>query len=117
MTAHELADAEHVVYAGMRDIGDRNAAAAAEATRYADEHGVALRPIEMDVSDETSVEAAAAAVFGEQAVSMCVSTTLAIWCSDPTELSRPNRLHRSTTRMCCPPSGLTAPCSRHACPT
>jgi NAD(P)-dependent dehydrogenase (short-subunit alcohol dehydrogenase family) len=63
MTAHALADAAHIVYAGMRDIGDRNAAAAAEAVAYAEEHRVPLRPIEMDVSDETSVEAAAAAVF------------------------------------------------------
>jgi hypothetical protein len=39
----------------MRDIGDRNAEAADAARRYADEHGVTLRPIEMDVSDQASV--------------------------------------------------------------
>jgi NAD(P)-dependent dehydrogenase (short-subunit alcohol dehydrogenase family) len=64
MTAHALASTEHIVYAGMRDIGARNAGAAAEAIAYADEHRAALRPIEMDVSDDKSVQAAAAAVFG-----------------------------------------------------
>jgi NAD(P)-dependent dehydrogenase (short-subunit alcohol dehydrogenase family) len=63
MTVRALADAKHVVYAGMRDIGGRNSQAAATARRYADEHGVTLRPIEMDVSDQASVDGAVAAVL------------------------------------------------------
>jgi len=65
MTARALADAHHMVYAGMRDIRGRNAQAAAAARRYADEHGVTLRPIEMDVSDQASVDGVVAAVLGE----------------------------------------------------
>jgi NAD(P)-dependent dehydrogenase (short-subunit alcohol dehydrogenase family) len=65
MTARALADAKHVVYAGMRDIGGRNVKAAAAARRYADERGVTLRPVEMDVSDQTSVDAAVATVLAE----------------------------------------------------
>jgi NAD(P)-dependent dehydrogenase (short-subunit alcohol dehydrogenase family) len=65
MTVRALADAKHVVYAGMRDIGGRNAEAADAARRYADEHGVALRPVEMDVSDQASVDAAVAVVLAE----------------------------------------------------
>jgi NAD(P)-dependent dehydrogenase (short-subunit alcohol dehydrogenase family) len=65
MTVRALADAKHVVYAGMRDIGGRNAEAADAARRYADEHGVTLRPIEMDVSDQASVNGAVAAVLAE----------------------------------------------------
>ena len=65
MTVRALADAKHVVYVGMRDIGDRNAEAADAARRYADEHGVTLRPIEMDVSDQASVNGAVAAVLAE----------------------------------------------------
>jgi NAD(P)-dependent dehydrogenase (short-subunit alcohol dehydrogenase family) len=65
MTVRALADAKHVVYAGMRDIGDRNAAAAEAARRYAGEHGVTLRPVEMDVSDQASVDGAVAAVVAE----------------------------------------------------
>ena len=65
MTVRALADAKHVVYVGMRDIGDRNAEAADAARRYADEHGVTLRPINMDVSDQASVNGAVAAVLAE----------------------------------------------------
>src|SRR6185312_4014452 len=47
MTVRALADAKHVVHAGMRDIGGRNAQAAEAVRRYAAEHSVTLRPIEM----------------------------------------------------------------------
>jgi NAD(P)-dependent dehydrogenase (short-subunit alcohol dehydrogenase family) len=50
---------------GMRDIGGRNAQAAEAARLYAIQHGVALRPIEMDVSDQASVDGAVAAVLAE----------------------------------------------------
>lgn len=65
MTVRALADAKHVVYAGMRDIAGRNAKAAAAARRYAAEHSVTLRPIEMDVSNQASVDGAVAAVLAE----------------------------------------------------
>ena len=65
MTVRALADAKHVVHAGMRDIGGRNAQAAEAARRYAAEHSVTLRPIEMDVSDQASVDGAVAAVLAE----------------------------------------------------
>jgi NAD(P)-dependent dehydrogenase (short-subunit alcohol dehydrogenase family) len=65
MTVRALADAKHVVYVGMRDIGGRNAQAAAAARRYAAEHSVTLRPIEMDVSDQASVDGAVAAILAE----------------------------------------------------
>jgi NAD(P)-dependent dehydrogenase (short-subunit alcohol dehydrogenase family) len=65
MTVRALADAKHIVYAGMRDIGGRNAQAAAAARRYADAHAVTLRPIEMDVSDQASVDGAVAAILAE----------------------------------------------------
>ena len=65
MTVRALADAKHVVHAGMRDIGGRNAQAAEAVRRYAAEHSVTLRPIEMDVSDQASVDGAVAAVLAE----------------------------------------------------
>lgn len=58
MTARELAQNGHVVHAGMRDVAGRNAAAAQEATAWADAHGADLRPLEMDVSSQASVDAA-----------------------------------------------------------
>lgn len=61
MTVRALADAGHVVYAGMRDIVGRNAAAAASVREYPG----TLRPVEMDVADQQSVEAAVGAVLAE----------------------------------------------------
>jgi NAD(P)-dependent dehydrogenase (short-subunit alcohol dehydrogenase family) len=63
MTARALADAKHAVYAGMRDIGGRNTEAAAAARAYSGAHGVALHPVEMDVSDQVSVDAAVGSVL------------------------------------------------------
>jgi NAD(P)-dependent dehydrogenase (short-subunit alcohol dehydrogenase family) len=65
MTVRALADANHVVYAGMREVSDRNRAAAAAARAYADERGVALRVVEMDVTDQASVDRAVRTVLDE----------------------------------------------------
>jgi NAD(P)-dependent dehydrogenase (short-subunit alcohol dehydrogenase family) len=65
MSVRALADAGHVVYAGMRDISGRNRPAAAAAADYAGDHGVDLRPVELDVSDQESVNAAIATVITE----------------------------------------------------
>jgi NAD(P)-dependent dehydrogenase (short-subunit alcohol dehydrogenase family) len=66
MAVRALADAKHVVYAGMRDTGGRNAKAAASARRYAEENGVTLRSVEMDVSDQRSVDCAVARILAEE---------------------------------------------------
>jgi len=65
MTVRALADAGHVVYAGMRAISARNKAAAADAEWYATDHDVALRPVEMDVSDQASVDAAIDSILAD----------------------------------------------------
>jgi NAD(P)-dependent dehydrogenase (short-subunit alcohol dehydrogenase family) len=65
MTARALADAGHTVYAGMRNITGRNAEAAAAAADYSREHGVDLRAIELDVSNQASVDAAVAKILSE----------------------------------------------------
>jgi NAD(P)-dependent dehydrogenase (short-subunit alcohol dehydrogenase family) len=65
LTAHALADAGHTVYAGMRDLGGRNAGQAEAAARYSKEHGVDLRAVELDVISDESVTAAAARVLAE----------------------------------------------------
>ncbi|MDQ4054697.1 MAG: SDR family oxidoreductase [Actinomycetota bacterium] len=63
LTVRALADAGHTVYAGMRGLSGRNRPAAADAITYAAEHGVDLRPVEMDVTDQASVDAAVATVL------------------------------------------------------
>lgn len=65
LTARALAVAGHIVYAGMRDTAGRNADAATEAARYAAEHDAALRAVDMDVSDQASVDGAIQEVVDE----------------------------------------------------
>ena len=63
--ARRLADDGHIVYASMRDTEGRNAAAVADAAAYAHDHGVDLRTVEMDVSDDGSVERAVRTVLDQ----------------------------------------------------
>lgn len=63
LTALELARRGHRVYATMRDPGGRNAEAADALGRIAADDGLALRVIELDVTDDGSVEEAVAAVL------------------------------------------------------
>jgi NAD(P)-dependent dehydrogenase (short-subunit alcohol dehydrogenase family) len=58
LAARALADAGHLVYAGMRETTGRNAPQAEAVKKYADERRVDLRAIEMDVASEKSVDAA-----------------------------------------------------------
>lgn len=66
LTARALADAGHIVYAGMRDVGGRNANAATEAKQYSTGHGVDLRTVELDVSSDESAQRAVRTVVAEQ---------------------------------------------------
>lgn len=65
LTARALAEGGHVVYAGMRETTARNAPAVRAAAAYAAEHGVDLRPVELDVNSQESVDAAIRAVEDE----------------------------------------------------
>lgn len=61
--ARHLADAGHTVYSGIRDTTGRNASAVSDAADYARQNGVDLRTVEMDVSDQDSVDASIATVM------------------------------------------------------
>lgn len=65
MTVRALADDGHIVYAGIRDTEGRNRAAVADASSYASEHAVDLRVVDMDVSDQASVDTAVGHVVQE----------------------------------------------------
>jgi NAD(P)-dependent dehydrogenase (short-subunit alcohol dehydrogenase family) len=58
LAARALGRAGHTVYAGMRETKGRNAPQVKEVENYAAEHGVDLRPIELDVSSQQSCDAA-----------------------------------------------------------
>ncbi|HEY0199330.1 MAG TPA: SDR family oxidoreductase [Rhodanobacter sp.] len=57
LAARALAHAGHTVYASMRETTGRNAPQVAEVDKYAAEHGVDLRTVELDVASEASAEA------------------------------------------------------------
>lgn len=62
MTTEALGRAGHTVYASMRDVADRNASNAAELSGIADTD---IRPIELDVQSEPSVETAVEKIIAE----------------------------------------------------
>jgi NAD(P)-dependent dehydrogenase (short-subunit alcohol dehydrogenase family) len=66
LSARALADAGHTVYAGIRDSAGRNAPQVGIAKRYAAEHDVDLRTVDLDVSSQHSVDAAVDAIISEQ---------------------------------------------------
>ncbi|TLX11136.1 SDR family oxidoreductase [Rhizobium sp. MHM7A] len=55
LSAQSLARAGHTVYASMRETRGRNAPQVAAVNSWAKEHGVELRTVELDVSDDASV--------------------------------------------------------------
>ncbi|WP_297840723.1 SDR family NAD(P)-dependent oxidoreductase, partial [Pseudomonas sp.] len=65
LTARALAQAGHVVYASMRETQGRNAPQVAEVARYAEEHQVDLRSVELDVASSDSVDAGIANIIAE----------------------------------------------------
>jgi len=62
LSATALARAGHAVYAGMRATTTRNAPKVAEVEALAAAEGIELFPLEMDVQDQASVDAAIAAI-------------------------------------------------------
>src|SRR5258706_10768843 len=66
LSANALAKAGHTVYATMRDTAGRNAPQAADVKKFAHDNKVDLRPIELDVSSEKSIEAAIRHIVAEQ---------------------------------------------------
>ena len=65
LTARELAQAGHVVYAGMRETAGRNAKQVDAARAFAAENKVDLRCIELDVVKDESVRQAVDAILNE----------------------------------------------------
>ena len=63
LTANALARSGHTVYASMRETTGRNAAQAADVRKFAKENRVDLRPIELDVLSQESVDGAIASII------------------------------------------------------
>ena len=65
LAARALASAGHTVYASMREATGRNAPQVKSAEKYAAEHKVDLRTIELDVSSEPSCDAAIGEIISQ----------------------------------------------------
>ncbi|SFB14459.1 NAD(P)-dependent dehydrogenase, short-chain alcohol dehydrogenase family [Collimonas sp. OK607] len=65
LAARALARAGHTVYASMRETQGRNAPQVTEVARYAAEHGVDLRTVELDVAANDSVDAGVARIIAD----------------------------------------------------
>jgi len=67
LAARALARAGHTVYASMRETEGRNAPQVKEVEKYAADHGVDLRSIELDVSSQESCNAAIQEIVAKNA--------------------------------------------------
>ncbi|MBV6220232.1 SDR family oxidoreductase [Pseudomonas aeruginosa] len=65
LTAQQLAEAGHTVYASMRETLGRNAPRVADIAAYATAHGVDLRTVELDVQSDESVKAGVGKVISD----------------------------------------------------
>jgi NAD(P)-dependent dehydrogenase (short-subunit alcohol dehydrogenase family) len=65
LAAKSLAHEGYTVFASMRETLGRNAVRVAELRQYANEHQVDLRSVELDVSEQASVDAAIASVIAD----------------------------------------------------
>jgi NAD(P)-dependent dehydrogenase (short-subunit alcohol dehydrogenase family) len=66
LAARALAKADHTVYASMRETKGRNAPQVEEARKFAKENNVDLRPVELDVASQESVDAAIQKIISEE---------------------------------------------------
>ncbi|WP_313929574.1 SDR family oxidoreductase [Pseudoxanthomonas sp.] len=91
LTARRLADAGHTVYASMRDTQGRNAPQVEDATRYANEHGVDLRTVELDVLSDASAQRAIAQILREASLIDVVVHNAGHMVFGPTEAFTPEQ--------------------------
>jgi NAD(P)-dependent dehydrogenase (short-subunit alcohol dehydrogenase family) len=94
LSARALADDGHTVYAGIRETAGRNAGRVAEAQGYAEEHGVDLRTVELDVSSQESVDAAVEKIIEETGRLDVVIHNAGHMVNGPTEAFTPEEMAR-----------------------
>lgn len=73
LTAKALAQRGHTVFASMRNISGRNRDAASRIQTWASETGFTVKPIELDVTDQSSVDQAVAAILAEGELDVLVN--------------------------------------------
>ena len=73
LAAQALAKAGHTVFAAMRDLQGRNQASARKLIDWAGKNGLALATVEMDITDEASVNSAIQSVEKRQPIDVLVN--------------------------------------------
>jgi len=94
LSARALADDGNTVYAGIRETAGRNAGRVDETRRYAEERGVDLRTVELDVSSQDSVDAAVATIIEEAGRLDVVVHNAGHMVNGPTEAFTPEEISR-----------------------
>lgn len=73
LAVKSLAESGHHVYAAMRNPNGRNAAVARDLSAWARDRNLAVEPLEMDVTDDTSVQRAIHAVEAQRPIDVLVN--------------------------------------------
>jgi NAD(P)-dependent dehydrogenase (short-subunit alcohol dehydrogenase family) len=97
LASRALARAGHTVYASMRETKGRNAPQVKELEKYAAEHSVDLRPVELDVSSEKSCDAAIQEIISKNGRLDVVVHNAGHMVFGPAKPSHPNNLRSYMT--------------------
>ncbi|MES2740138.1 MAG: SDR family NAD(P)-dependent oxidoreductase [Pseudomonadota bacterium] len=92
LSAEALAKAGHTVYASMRETEGKNKDKVADMARFAAEHDVHLRALELDVGSETSVNAAVRQVIANHGRIDVVMHNAGHMVNGPSEAFTPEQL-------------------------
>jgi NAD(P)-dependent dehydrogenase (short-subunit alcohol dehydrogenase family) len=105
LTARALSRAGHTVYASMREPTGRNASQVEGAKEFSAEDGVDLRPIELDVASQDSVDAAIQQIVEDDGRIDVLIHNAGHMVFGPRKPSPPNNWQSSTTSTCSALSG------------
>lgn len=94
LSARALADDGNTVYVGIRETAGRNAGRVAEVERYAEERGVDLRVVELDVSSQDSVDVGVAQIIEEAGRLDVIVHNAGHMVNGPTEAFTPEEMAR-----------------------
>jgi NAD(P)-dependent dehydrogenase (short-subunit alcohol dehydrogenase family) len=96
LSARQLADAGHTVYAGMRESTGRNADRVKDAADFAEQNGVDLRTRSSSTSARRNLRTPPSAISSRTRAAWTLSSTT----PDPWSSARPRRSHLRNSRTC-----------------